>query len=379
LAEVYDVIVVGVGGMGAAACWHLAERGQRVLGLDRHDIGHVHGSSHGLTRIIRLAYHEGAEYVPLVRRAMTLWRETGERFGESLMFTTGSLEIGPGDGAFLAGSLAAATEHALPYAMLTPSEINERFPGLSVPTGHSGLLQPDGGFIASERAIVAHVALAKAAGATIHTRRPVLEWTPITGGGVRIITADGAYEAGRLIISAGAWLGELVPDLRPLAVPERQVAGWFQPATPERYLPATFPVTLLDVEEGPYYMLPTWGGPGVKIGRHHHRGERGHPDTLRAAPGPEDEALLRLCLARYAPDANGPALTLTTCLYTNTPDEHFIIDTLPRNADVIVASPCSGHGYKFASVVGEILADMATGRAPAFDLSMFRLDRFAAA
>ncbi len=378
MAEVYDVIVVGVGGMGSAACFNLARRGHRVLGLERHYIGHVHGSSHGLTRIIRLAYHEGPEYVPLVRRAMTLWRETGEKFGEPLMFTTGSLEIGPEGGTFLAGSLAAAAEHALPHKIMGASEINQRFQGLNLPSDHIGMFQPDGGFIASERAIVAHVKLARVAGATIHNRRPVLEWAPITGGGVRIITADGVYEAGRLIISAGAWLGDLVPELAAVAMPERQVAGWFRPASPERYLPANFPVTLLEVEEGPYYMLPSWGGPGVKIGRHHHRGERGHPDTLRAAPGPEDEALLRRCLARYAPDANGPALSLVTCLYTNAPDEHFIIDTLPGNADVIVASPCSGHGYKFASVVGEILADMATGREPPFDLSMFRLGRFAA-
>jgi sarcosine oxidase len=378
MSKAYDVIVVGVGGMGAAACWHLARRGQRVLGLERFDIPHTHGSSHGLTRIIRLAYHESPAYVPLVRRAMTLWREAGQRFGEPLMFITGSLDAGPDGGEFFAASLAACEEHSLPHEILTAAEINHRFPGLSLPEGHRGLFQPDGGFVLSERGIVAHVALAQAAGAEIRAREAVTGWEPAAGGGVTVTTARGTYRAAKLILSAGAWLGDLVPSLAATAIPERQVIGWFQPAHPKRYLPAAFPVSILMVDEGPYFMLPSWSVPGVKIGRHHHRGEHGHPDTLNAEPTAEDEALLRLCLARYAPDANGPTMALRTCLYTNTPDEHFIIDTLPGNEAAIVASPCSGHGYKFASVVGEILADMATGRKPAFDLAMFRLGRFAA-
>ena len=378
MAKVYDVIVVGVGGMGAAACWHLARRGQRVLGLERYDIPHVHGSSHGLTRIIRLAYHESPAYVPLVQRAMTLWREAGEKFGEPLMFTTGSLEAGRHGSAFVAGSLAACEEHRLPHEILTAAEINRRCPGLTLPADHEGLFQPDGGFVASERAIVAHVSLARAAGAEIHTRDEVLGWEPQAGGGVTVRTAQGTYQSRHLILSAGAWIGDLVPALKMVAVPERQVTGWFQPAHLERYQPSAFPVSILEVAEGPYFLLPIWDAPGVKIGLHHHRRERGHPDTLRTEPTAEDEALLRVCLARYAPDANGPTLALRACLYTNAPDEHFIIDTLPGNEDVIVASPCSGHGYKFASAIGEALADLATGRKPAFDLSMFRLDRFAA-
>lgn len=166
----YDVIVVGIGGMGSAACYHLASRGQKVLGLERFDIPHTMGSSHGLTRIIRLAYHESPAYVPLVRRAMALWRETGDRFGEQLLFTTGSLDAGPDGGDFFAGSLTAVKEHDLPHELLTAAEINARFPGFNLPATHRGLFQPDGGFVASERGIIAHVMLAQAAGAEICAR-----------------------------------------------------------------------------------------------------------------------------------------------------------------------------------------------------------------
>ena len=349
-----------------------------MLGLERHSIPHALGSSHGLTRIIRLAYHEGSGYVPLVRRAMTLWEETGAMFGEQLLFTTGSLDLGPSGGAFFAGSLAACREHDLPHEILTAREINSRFPAFSLPEEHAGLFQPDGGFVASERAIVAHAELARAAGAEIHTGESVLDWEHVAGGGVRVRTTRDSYKAGKLIVSAGAWLGDLVPSLAPVAVPERQVIAWFEPTDPAPFRPDAMPVTILMVEEGPYFTLPIWGGPGVKIGLHHHRFERGPADSLRREPDADDEALLRRCLVRYMPGANGPMVRATSCLYTNTPDEHFIIDTLPGNEDVIVASPCSGHGYKFASVIGEILADLGTTGTSRFDLSMFRLNRFAA-
>jgi sarcosine oxidase len=373
----YDVIVAGVGGMGSAACYQLALRGSRVLGIERHGIPHARGSSHGLTRIIRLAYHESPAYVPLVRRAMMLWIEIGDRFGEPLMFTTGSLDLGPGGGAFFSGSLAACSQHDLPHEVLTADEINRRFPAFRLPADHSGLLQPNGGFVASERAIVAHTELAKANGAEIHTGETVRDWQPLAGGGIRVNTDRGAYEAAKLIVSAGAWLADLVPSLAPVAVAERQVIGWFEPGNAAHFMPDTMPVTILMVDEGPYFALPIWGGPGVKIGLHHHRYERGPADTLMGEPTAEDEALLRVCLARYMPDGNGPATRLARCLYTNTPDEHFILDSLPGNEDVIVASPCSGHGYKFASVIGEILADLATTGRSRFDLTMFKLGRFA--
>lgn len=372
----YDVIVVGVGGMGAAACYHLARRGQRVLGLERFDIPHAHGSSHGVTRIIRLAYYESPAYVPLLRRAFALWRELGEAAGERLLVTTGSLDAGyEGSGVF-EGSLASCLEHGLKHEVLTGAEVNRRFPGYRLPDTHRALLQPDGGFVLSERAIVAHVTLAQRHGADIRAREAMTGWAPLPGGGVRVTTARGSYEAGRLVLSPGAWIGDLVPELAAVAVPERQVLGWFQPDDPANFGPERFPVLNLMVEEGRYYLLPVFGVPGLKIGLYHHLGETGHADAISREVTPEDEAVLRRCISRYFPRADGPTMALHACMFTNTPDEHFIIDTLPAHPEVIVASPCSGHGYKFASVVGEILADLATTGKSRFDLSMFRLGRF---
>ena len=375
-AKPYDVIVVGVGGMGAAACWHLARRGTRVLGLERFDIPHAHGSSHGVTRIIRLAYYESPAYVPLLRRAFALWRELGEAFGERLLHTTGSIDAGHEGSGVFEGSLASCREHDLAHEVMTGAEANRRFPGYRLPDDHRVLLQPDGGFVLSERAIVAHVTMAQALGADIRARETVLDWSPIAGGGVRVRTTRGSYEAGRLVLAPGAWIGDLVPALKPIAVPERQVLGWFQPGDPAKFAPDAFPVLNLMVEEGRYYLLPIWGVPGLKIGLYHHLGETGAADAISRDVTREDEAVLRRCIGRYFPQADGPTMALHACMFTNTPDEHFIIDTLPGNADVVVASPCSGHGYKFASVVGDIVADLATTGTSRFDLSMFRMDRF---
>jgi sarcosine oxidase len=374
-SKTYDVIVVGVGGMGSAACWQLARRGRRVLGLERFDIPNARGSSHGLTRIIRLAYCESPSYVPLLRRAYALWDEAAAAFGEPLLVTTGSLDAGPPESALFRDALESCRLHALDHEVLTGAEVNRRHPGYRLPDRFAAVFQPDGGFVLSERAVVAHATMAIAAGAEIHARERVLEWSPIAGGGVRVVTARGAYEAGRLVLSPGAWIGELVPALKGVAVAERQVLGWFQPADPAKFAPATFPVLNLMVEEGRYYLLPVYGVPGLKIGLYHHLGEKGPADALSREVTAADEALLRRCLAHYFPEADGPVMSLRTCLFTNVPDEHFVIDTLPGRPEVVVASPCSGHGYKFASVVGEIVADLATTGQSRCDLSMFRLDR----
>ncbi len=374
--KTYDVIVVGVGGMGAAACWQLARRGERVLGLERFDIPHAQGSSHGVTRIIRLAYYEDPAYVPLLKRAFTLWREASEAAGEPLLITTGSLDAGPAGSDVFRGSLESCHQHDLSHEVLTGAEVNARFPGYRLPEDFAALFQPDGGFVLSERAIVVHATMAMVAGAQIHAREQVLEWSGIAGGGVRVTTTRSTYEAGRLVLSPGAWIGDLLPALKRITVPERQVLGWFQPAHPDRFMPAAFPVLNLLVPEGRYYLLPTYGIPGLKIGLYHHLEERGHPDTLSREVTDADEAVLRRCLAGYFPDADGPLMTLKSCMFTNTPDETFIIDTLAGQPEVVVVSPCSGHGYKFASVVGEIVADLATSGTSRFDLSMFSLARF---
>lgn len=373
----YDVIVLGVGGMGSAACFHLARRGQRVLGLERFDIPHAMGSSHGVNRIIRLAYYEDPGYVPLLRRAYELWRELQRGFGEQLLHITGSIDASSPDGEVFSGSLRSCELHDLPHEILTGRQLAERFPGYRLPDGHAALLQPDGGFVLSERAIVAHVTGAMEHGATIKAREPAFEWES-TASGVRVTTAKGTYEAEQLIVSAGAWAGKLLPELEQLAVPERQVLAWFQPVRPERFRPDNFPVFNLTVEEGRYYGFPVYGIPGFKVGRYHHRDEAIDPDDWNREPDETDEELLRSFTARYFPDADGPVMTMKSCIFTNTPDEHFIVDRLGSDQRVIVASPCSGHGFKFCSVIGEILADISTRGGTEHEISLFRLDRFLA-
>jgi sarcosine oxidase len=373
----FDVIVAGVGAMGAQTCWHLARRGQRVLGLDRYDIPNAMCSSHGVHRIIRLAYFEHPSYVPLLRRAYSLWRETEQLAGEQLLYVTGSLDIGAEGSPVTEGSLASCRQHALAHEVLSAAEVNARYPGYRLPDGFVAVLQPDGGFVASERAIVAAATLAMDAGAVLRAREAIEGFDTLPHGeGVRVRTDRGVYEARRLVLSTGAWIGEYVPALKPVAVPERQTLGWFRPKRPEHFRLGRFPVSNLKSDVGHFYQFPVWGVPGFKIGLYHHLGERGAADTLSREPNAADEAALRRGLEAFFPDADGDVLALRTCFFTNTPDEHFVIDRLPDRPEIIVASPCSGHGFKFSSAIGEILADLAMDRTPPFDLSLFRLSRF---
>ena len=354
----FDVIVVGVGGMGSAACWHLARRGQRVLGLERFDIPNAMGSSHGVNRIIRLPYHEDPAYVPLLRRAYALWRELEAVSGDELLVITGSMDGGLPDGGMFDRALASARLHGLAYEVLTGGQVNERFPGYALPGEHRVVFQPEGGFVASEAAITAHVRAAQSAGAEIHARERVLGWE-VTGAGVSVTTDKGRYNAGRLVLAAGAWMADLDPALTTLAVPERQVLGWFQTSRPEWFTPGRFPVFNMQFAEGQFYGFPEYGVPGFKIGRYHHLGETGHPDALRREPDAADEAVLREAAERYFPAGAGPTMGLRHCMFTNTPDEHFIVGLHPEHEQVVLASPCSGHGYKFCSVMGDVLADLA--------------------
>jgi sarcosine oxidase len=332
------------------------------LGLERFDIPHNKGSSHGVSRIIRLPYYENSAYVPLLHRAYALWHEAEAATGAELLVTTGSIDASAEDDPLFQGALASAREHDLAHEVLTGAEVNERFQGYRLPAAHRAVFQPQGGLVASERAIVAHAGLAQRAGADIRARERVLRWSADPGGeGVTVTTDKGEYRAGRLVLTAGAWIGELAEKLARVAVPERQVLAWLQPHRPEWFTTDRFPVFNLQVEEGRYYGFPVYEVPGFKFGRYHHQNETGSADTLLREPDASDEALLRQFGERYFPDGSGATMALRACMFTNTPDEHFIIDRDPDHRQVVLASPCSGHGYKFCSVIGEILADLASG------------------
>ncbi len=370
----YDAIVIGVGGVGSATAYYLARRGKRVLALERYDIPNEMGSSHGYTRIIRLAYYEHPSYVYLLRRAYELWRDIEQRAGEQLLYITGSIDAGPPDSWVFKGSWQSCKIHDLPHEVLDGAELRRRFPGYQLPKDTLAVWQPDGGFLMPERCIVSYVTTAQAHGAEIHGREKVLGWEPHAGG-VRVTTERATYEADTLVVSAGSWVAKLLPFLNGLAVPERQVLAWLQPYQPELFMPGKFPVFNLLVEEGRYYGFPTFSVPGFKFGRYHHLEEAIDADEIDREPNVRDEEMLRAFAARYFPDGAGPTMALRTCLFTNTPDHHFIIDLHPEYPQVVFASPCSGHGFKFVSVLGEIMADLADRGETRHDIELFRLAR----
>lgn len=370
----YEVIVAGIGAMGSAAAYHLARRGKRVLGLERFDIPHALGSSHGVNRIIRRSYYEHPAYVPLLGRAYELWRALQAAAGEQLLWVTGGVDAGPETHQTFRNSLAACLAYGLAHEVVDARELERRYPAYRLPPETMAVFQPESGFVASERGIVAHVAAAQALGADIRARERVLGWSA-GHGRVQVRTERGTYEAGQLVLSAGSWNSDLAPTLAKSFVPERQVLGWFQPIRPDLFTPDRFPVFNVTVEEGDYYGFPVHAVPGFKFGRHHHLNEAVDAESFDRAPHPRDEQVLRDFARRYFPDGNGATMALKTCLYTNTADEHFVIDRHPGHAEVLVASPCSGHGYKFCPVIGEILADLATVGQTRHDIDLFRLDR----
>jgi sarcosine oxidase len=372
----FDVVVVGLGVMGSAALHRLAVRGARVLGIDRFAPGHDRGSSHGATRIIRLGYFEHPSYVSLLREVYPLWRELEQKADRRLLHITGIVEIGTAHSALVQGTLASARMHDLPHEILGAATLMRRYPAFHLPGDFVGVVQPDGGFLEAEPAVMVQLALARAAGAEVRTHTLVRAIEPRPGG-VRVITDSDVVDAAAVIVAAGARVASLVPDLpAPLRV-TRQVVAWFAPGEPALFARERFPVFLIESPHGTHYGFPLQPGQGVKVAKHHHLDETADPDTYDRTVSARDEAAIRAVLADYLPAANGKRVAATTCLYTMAPDGDFIIDRLPGWPQVIIASPCSGHGFKFAPLVGEILADLATDGATARDIARFRLARFA--
>ena len=364
--------------MGSAAAYHLAKRGLSVVAVEQYEPGHDQGSSHGLSRIIRLAYFEHPSYVPLLRRAFTLWSDLEKVSGDRLLHVTGAIDAGlPGSRVF-EGSLESCRVHDLRHEVLTGTDVNARFPGYNLPDEFRAVFQPDGGFLEPERCIQAHVRLAEGLGARVLARARVRSWRQ-RDNGVAVQLDGDEIRAKQIVICAGAWASKLVPSLAPLLQPERQVVGWFGVKEPGTFAVGTFPVFVMTTPDGHFYGFPQHGVPGFKIGKYHHRSEPVDPDAMRGDTDATDEAVLRDCVRSCFPGANGPLLRASTCIFTNTPDEHFIIDRLPDMPLALVVSACSGHGFKFCSVVGEIMADMVTTGTSAFDLEMFGVKRFSPA
>jgi sarcosine oxidase len=353
-----DVIVVGLGAMGSATLYHLARRGVRVLGIDQYAPPHTLGSTHGRSRIIREAYFEHPLYVPLVRRAYELWDDLEKEMGRTLFHRTGGLMIGPESGTLVSGAR---------HEMLSADDVRRRWPAYAPPDDHAALFELRAGLLLPEACLDGYLELARQHGAAIRTGERVQQWRADRNG-VTVRTGTAVHGASRVVLTAGAWLPELVAEQSLPLVIERQMFHWFEPtARAELHRADRCPLALWEFEpERMVAMFPDLGD-GVKTGIHH-EGETTDPSTVRRTTTRDEDADIRALLSRLMPDAAGLQREARVCLYTNTPDHDFLIDSHPSEPAVLLVSPCSGHGFKFASAIGETR----------FDLAPFRLGRFPA-
>lgn len=375
--ERYDVIVVGLGVMGSAAAWQIARRGLRVLAFDRYTPPHTLGSTHGRTRIIREAYFEHPSYVPFIRRAYELWDETARAANAELFVATRGLMIGRPEGEIVAGALASAREHGVTHELLSATELRRRFPVFTPDEGMVGVLESRAGVLFAERCVDVQLRLAVERGAVVRCGERVAEWRS-SAADVEVRTEAGdAHEADRLVLAVGPWAPELLEGYGVPLVCERQLMYWFEPLDHAGFGTGECPIAVWDEGAGAAFATFPDFGDGVKIAIHH-GGAATDPDTVDRTPRAEDEAAARDRLRRYVPAANGALRDAAVCLYTNTPDQHFIIDYLDEHRRVVLASPCSGHGFKFASAVGETVAHLVADEPPPVDIALFSLDRLGA-
>lgn len=362
----FDVIVLGVGSMGSASCYYLAKQGYKVLGLEQFDVPHDQGSHAGQSRIIRKAYFEHPDYVPLLQRAYENWKEIETVTGSQIYFPTGLLYAGKPDDTLIKGVRESAQKYNVQVESLSHPEAISRFPQFQIPPDYDILFEPDAGFVTPERAILLYVDQAIRNGAEIHTKEKTISWEK-EGKIITVKTNKDFYACKKLIITAGAWAGTLIPGLARQFKVTRQVIAWTNPMEWKPFEIGEFPCWMIDddTKHGMYYGFPVlpvgkFGAPiGLKVA-HHHPGMVSNPDAVNRIPDKEDEDNIIYAIRKFLPKGYSSTHVLKTCLYTNTPDENFIIDFLPGNDDqVVIAAGFSGHGFKFISVVGEIMADLA--------------------
>jgi len=369
--ERFDVVVIGVGAMGSAACSSLARRGAGVLGLERFEIPHSFGAHHGHSRLIRLAYYEHPDYVPLLHRAYELWEDLERRCCIRLLYRVGGLYLGHAEDPFVAGSIQSAREYSLAHEVLSRGQIAQAYPQFHLPDSFIGMYEPTSGVLRAASAVRALAEDARTHGAQLRSNEHVLDIT-----GRRVITNRGEYHARHVILTQGAWAHDVGVEL----TVTRQVLGWVRPIRPERFSSEVFPCFAISCSDGSaHYGFPLIDGvppPGLFKIAHHWYDRPTTPDRVNREPEPGDEADFRGALSRYLPEADGPLAQIGICLYTSTPDRHFIIDHHPHDPNTTVACGFSGHGFKFAPVVGEILADLALDGQTDYPIEFLSLQRF---
>jgi sarcosine oxidase len=379
--NIFDVIIIGVGSMGSAACYELAKRGCKVLGIEQFTISHELGSHAGQSRIIRKAYFEHPDYVPLLQRAYNNWREIEKQTGEQLYFKTGLLYAGDKNNFMISGVKESALRYSIQLEKIASG--SNRFGSFSFPSGTEILFEPDAGFVTPEKAIRLYAEQSKKYGAEIISGEKVVEWK-IAGDAVVVKTGKEIYQAKKLVITAGAWAGKMIPGMNNNIKVTRQFVAWVKPKRPEKFLLNDFPCWMIadDKQPGCYYgfpMLPPekFGPPqGLKLA-HHHAATITDADNVNRETTNEDIDNLVYCLEKYLPGTFDGLLHSKVCLYANSPDENFIIDHLPGyEKNVSIACGFSGHGFKFVSVVGEILADLATDGKTSLPIDFLNAKRF---
>ncbi|MED3994527.1 N-methyl-L-tryptophan oxidase [Peribacillus frigoritolerans] len=377
----YDVIVIGLGAMGSTAAYQLAKRGQRVLGLEQFGPAHDQGSSHGGSRIIRQSYFEDPAYVPLLLRAYELWDEIKRESGEEIMTVTGGLMMGPPDSLTVSGSIKSSKQWDLAYEVLEATDIRGRFPVFTPSPNTIALYEEKAGFVRPERSVYTHLLHAEKHGADLRFFESVQSWEAHPSGeGVRVVTNNGTYEAGKVVISAGAWAPQILKDLGVNLQVERHIQMFFEPTRGiEPFRVGNQPIYIWEADDN----VQLYGFPSVGIGAEgakvafFRKGKPCTPETIDRNVHSDEVDMMREYLAQGIPQLNGRFLQGKTCMYTNTPDEHFVISAHPNHPQVAVAAGFSGHGFKFASVVGEILADLVIDGKTNHPIDLFSPQRFA--
>ncbi len=373
--EQIDIAVIGLGVMGSAALWRLAARGARVVGFEQFEPGHDRGSSHGESRLTRSAYFEDPRYVPLTRHAFALWRQLEEESGADLLTMTGCLMIGRPDCRIVAGTLASAREHGLAHEVFDAVAMGRRYPQHRLAPSEVAVYEDMAGFLRPEAVIAAAVRRAESLGARVY-RNTIVDGIDAAGNGVRIMVADATYHARHAVVSVGSWLGPLLPGLTlPLQV-ERQVLAWFPIRDPALYNPARCPVYNHEPNPGHIrYGFPTLDGATVKVAVHH-EGATTTAEDIDRAVSPRDLAPLQDFVRAHLVGVDPVAVRGKVCMYTNTPDDHFIVGS-PRDLPAVtLLGGFSGHGFKFASVIGDAAADLAVRGATDYPVELFSPLRF---
>jgi monomeric sarcosine oxidase len=370
----YDVIVLGTGGVGSAAAEQLARRGLRVLGLDRFPGGHDQGSSHGHSRIIRKAYFEHSDYVPLLQRAYVLWRELEAAHGEQLLFESGLIEVGPPDGVVIPGVLQCAAEHGLDVSMLDASDVAEQYPGFAIPPNAQAVYERDAGYLLVEQCVLAHLKIATTAGAELRTDQEVVSWSQEQDG-VTVVTKTDTWHADKLVITAGAWAKNLLAGLDISLRVVRKHLHWYACDQPLYHHDQGCPVFFYETDDSYFYGFPRMDPRGVKVAEHSGGTEIQNPLSDDKSVEPTDRERIERFLAQCLPGVSRQATDHAVCYYTRSPDEHFIVDRHPQYDRVCFAAGLSGHGFKFTNVLGEALADLACEGTTSLPIEFLRSDR----